>query len=309
LIKDGSEAFLTIVVPVYNSAKYVGATLKSIVYVLGNTRDVEVIIQDSCSTDGSTKIIADFIRDYGYFRHFVEKDAGQSDGINRAAGRSGAEWITWLCADDLLLRSFRMILEGLRMCNNDVVYGDCVMMLGSGTLVPSIGTETYRQGILSRKRMILPQPGTCVRKRLWDEVGGVDLSLNWTMDYDFFLKLETRDARFLRLDEFVAAARIYHEAKTSSGSIKRLFEHWQIVSRAHFRRISYFSFIPYVLYATEYVIKKMESKNIDFCLGKLHKLFWKIGSAEEKEAISARFVNRRNEIEHEISEVNKGYLV
>jgi glycosyltransferase involved in cell wall biosynthesis len=308
-MKNDKEAFLTIVVPVYNSAKYVGATLKSIVDVLGNMRDVEVIIQNSCSTDGSTKIITEFIQKYDFFQHFIEKDDGQSDGINRAASRSRSEWITWLCADDLLLQSFSRILESLRTQSGDVVYGDCIMMLGNGALVPAIGTEMYRQGILSKKRMILPQPGTCIRKRLWDEVGGVDLSLNWTMDYDFFLKLETLEARFLRVDEFVAVARIYQEAKTSSGSIKRLFEHWGIISRAHFRRISYFSFIPYVLYTTEYVIKKMESKNIKFCLGKLHKLFWKIGSAKEKEVILARFENRRNEIEHEIRAVNKGCLV
>lgn len=307
-MRNGQEAFLTIIVPVYNSAKYISATLKSIVDVLVNTHDAEVIIQDSCSTDGSTKIIADFIQDYDFFQHYIEKDTGQSDGINRAACRSSAKWITWLCADDLLLHSFSLVLEKLRTQSDDVIYGDCVMMLENGAIVPAIGTETYHQGSFSKKRMILPQPGTCIKKSFWDKVKGVDVKLNWTMDYDFFLKLETYEARFFRINAFVAAARIYREAKTSSGSFKRLCEHWRILFRAHFRRISNFSFRPYMLYSVEYVIKKMESKNVGFFISKLHKLFWKIGAPKEKDAIVARFENQRSILEKEISTIDKGCM-
>jgi len=303
------EIFLSIIVPVYNSAKFIRATLTSLVKLIGNRMDIEIIVQDACSTDATNYIVTGFVTEYKFIHHFIEKDNGQSDGINKAALKAKGLWITWLCADDLLLYSFSECIGALHYTEVDVIYADCVMLMGNGAITPAIGTETYTKGALAKKRMILQQPGTCIRKALWDVVGGVDERLNWTMDYDLFLRLELKKARFKRIEGFVAVARIHADAKTSSGSKKRLFEHWRILFNAHIRDIANFSIKPYMLYIIEYIIKRRESQLKLKGISKLHKIFWLLGCPTEKEQIVARFQDKRQDIQAEIELLDKSLIL
>ncbi len=300
------KILLSIIVPVYNSAKFIRTTLTSLVKLIGNRMDIEVIVQDACSTDTTSSIVREFVGKYKSIYHFIEKDNGQSDGINKGARKAKGLWITWLCADDLLLSPFLKCISLLQSTEVDVIYGDCIMLMENGAFTPAIGTETYTRGALAKKRMILQQPGTCIRKALWDIVGGVNERLNWTMDYDLFLRLESKKALFKRMEEFVAIARIHADAKTSSGSKKRLFEHWKILFNTHIRNITYFSMRPYILYTIEYIIKYRESQSKLKGISKLHEIFWRLGLPTEKEQIIARFQARRSDIQTEIALLDKG---
>ncbi|HNV35520.1 MAG TPA: glycosyltransferase [Rectinema sp.] len=304
-----TKIILSIIVPVYNSAKFIRATLSSIIKIIDRRSDIEVIVQDSCSTDGTSNIISSFSEKYPLIHHFIEKDNGQTDGINKGALKAKGLWITWLCGDDLLMNTFRKSIEILPQVEADVVYADCVFLLENGNAIPAIGTEAYNNGILAKRRLIMQQPGTCIRKRLWDIIGGVNNNLNWVMDYDLFLRLETKGARFLRIEEFVAISRIHSEAKTSSRSIERLFEHWRILFNAHIHKIIYFSLRPYLLYFVEYIIKNRESQSKFKGITYLHKLFWLVGYPAEKELIESRFEKKKTEIEAEIRVLDKGIAI
>ncbi|HPM74933.1 MAG TPA: glycosyltransferase, partial [Saccharofermentans sp.] len=284
---------LLIVVPVYNAMEFIRSTLVSLIRIVHNRNDIEIIIQDSCSTDGTSPIVQDFCYRYGFMHHYVEKDKGQSDGINRGVQKARGEWVTWLCADDLLLGSFTSSMNLLQHTTADVVYGDCIFLLQDGQIVPAIGTEDYRNAVLIKRRMILQQPGTCIRKGAWDNVRGVDTKLNWTMDYDLFLRLEARKAKFQRVFLFISVARIRPDAKTSSGSTKRLLEHWQVLLRAGLLNASSASIRPYLLYFVEYMIKRLESKQKYRGISKLHRLFWLIGKPAEQDQIQTRFKEQK----------------
>ena len=293
---------LSIVVPVYNCKKYIRATMLSLIRI-DKILDIEVIIQNSNSTDGTTEIIEECISGHENFSHCKEKDLGQSDAINKGTGKARGKWVTWLCADDLLLDDFVKMFKPEDSGNIDVIYGD-VVMLQDNNISYAIGTEKHEKGKIAKTRLFVQQPGTCILKKRWDEINGLNLKLNWTMDYDLFLRLERLSCNFKRYEMFVAVARIHDEAKTSSGSIRRLREHYKVIRRAQSAKLSLFSLKPYTAYTVEYVIKKLESSGREVKgIGVLHRLFWKITKPTEIESIKKRFEKDRKSLQKNIDQL------
>lgn len=285
---NSNKNILSIIVPVYNGEKHIDTTLKSLIF-LNKKIDFELIFQDSCSEDKTAKIIKKHLKFFKNAKLFIEKDSGQSNGINRGVAKSSGIFVTWLCADDIFLPKFEKVFNILKSDKYDVVYGDCILLTRK-VLSPAIGTEHYSKDKLLKKRLFIQQPGTCIRKIKWIKAGCLNEKLNWIMDYDLFIRLSLLKCRFFRLNEFISVARIYPEAKSSSGSFLRLFEYLRMFSHYHINNLYYFSFIPYLVYSVEYLIKTLESKRFnEKILRILHKVFWKIAKPTEIESISLRF--------------------
>jgi len=299
-----SDVMLSIVVPVYNSVKYIEETIISILNI-ANKINLEVIFQNSCSTDGTTEIINKYIEKYNFMKHYNEKDRGQSNAINQGVKRAIGKWVTWLCADDLILDDFVAMIQEAEQVEAALVYGDCVLWLQNGSITPATGTESYRPGLLAKKRLVIQQPGTCILRKKWFDLDGVNEKLNWVMDYDLFLRLESAKVKFYRAKRFVSLARIHHEAKTSSGSVHRLIEYFNIIGRAHLRSISYIRLTPYVVYAFEFIIKFLESKGYagTIMVKLFHKVFWKVAQANEQDDITCRFQGGFSVIKYQISDI------
>jgi glycosyltransferase involved in cell wall biosynthesis len=295
---------LSIVVPVFNGKKYIKATIESLIRI-SKQIPIEVIFQDAMSTDGTSEIIEEYVLQNNFFTHYREKDNGQSDAINKAIAKAHGEWVTWLCADDLLLDGFaEMMLFVQKKGGIDVVYGDCVF-LENDQAVPAIGTEEYIRGKLIQKRLFIQQPGTCIRKDKWIACNGLDTKLNWTMDYNLFINLDISGCSFLRYNSFISVARIHGEAKTSSGSFWRFVEYLKIFIRAHLRAPHYFSFRPYNVYFLEYVIKNLESRKKGAkILPTLHSFFWKLAKPDEQVSINQRFQECSVAIQENIKDLN-----
>ena len=300
---------LSIVVPVYNGKKYITDTLESLVS-FAKLVNCEVIFQNALSTDGTTEIIDEFCAGRQNWYHYNERDLGQSDAINKGVSRARGRWVTWLCADDVMLPYLAESIEEANEVGADVVYGDVVFFIHGQGITPAIGTETCQSGNLSKSKLIIQQPGTCILRKAWQEVGGVNLNLNWLMDYDLFMRLESRGMRFHRSKHFVAIARIHKEAKTSSGSVKRLLEVWSIIFRSHLRCPDYFRFRPYLVYLLEYVIKNIEAREFETrsvikLLGQLHKYFWVLAVSKEEVDIQNRFKIVHPELSGHIKRMGK----
>ena len=295
------EIRLSVVIPVFNGKKYIQDTLDSLA-VLESLFSCEFIFQNCHSTDGTTEILAIFCLNHKNRFHYNEQDQGQSDAINRGMERVGGRWVTWLCADDIILPALVSALNEADQAGADVVYGD-VIFVHNGVSVPAIGTETYSSGVLSKRRLMIQQPGTCILRKVWQDACGVQLQLNWAMDYDLFLRLETVQKNFLRIREFLAVIRVHPEAKTSSGSIHRMFELWSILWQSHRRRPVLFRLRPYFVYGVEYIIKSLEqaspaglSRLRRVLLLVLHRFFWLAAGAVEQRDIQQRFQNLPTEV-------------
>src|SRR3712207_4974435 len=88
---------ISLVTPSYNQAKYLEATLKSVL----NQRypNLEYIVIDGGSNDGSVQIIENYAEELTYW--VSEPDRGQTHALNKGFERASGEILAWLCSDDL----------------------------------------------------------------------------------------------------------------------------------------------------------------------------------------------------------------
>ncbi len=310
---SGSQTFpvISIVTPSYNQGQFIADTIESVINQEGDFY-IDYIIMDGGSEDNSVSVIKKFaglveacpvvltiddaiFRSYGNcrgvsYRWVSEKDGGQSDAINRGMEKTVGEWVTWLCSDDIYLKGAlnRLSAEILKD-DADVIYGD-VVFLQDNNFMGALGTEEHKQFKFLNTRMIIQQPGSWIRKNAWIQANGLNRQLNYIMDYELFIRLELLGFIFRRIPEFFAIARIYNEAKTSSPSLKRLWEYYKTFFFHHSKNLKSFSITPYILYGIEYIIKLNESRNLaNYLTALLHKVFWRIARPEEAADIAKRF--------------------
>src|SRR5262245_35427784 len=99
---DGSPwPRVTVVTPSFNQARFVEATLRSI--LLQGYPNLELLVMDGGSKDGSVEIIKKY---EPWLTHWVsEPDGGQSAAINRGLRRGSGAFATWINSDDMLERN------------------------------------------------------------------------------------------------------------------------------------------------------------------------------------------------------------
>lgn len=286
---------LSVVVPVLNGMPFIVKTVTSL-KMISKSLEMEVIFQDAMSSDGTSEYLAKICKECVYWKHVPEKDEGQSDAINRGVTRAAGEWVTWLCADDVLLPDFVKCVDEGNRSGSDVVYGDVILTIGN-QITPAVGTERYEPGKLCKSRLFIQQPGTCIRRTYWNKMGGLNGSLNWTMDYDLFMRLDSAGAHFHRTESFVASILVHPDAKTSTGSYKRPFEIFRVLWKNQILNAEGKAIKPYFVYGFEFIIKFIESKpwahtGMRWLIPILHNMFWKLIQPKEEGAIKERFVRQ-----------------
>ena len=89
---------ISIVTPSFNQAKFIRATIDSV--LSQDYPDLEYFIIDGGSTDGTTEIL----KSYGQkIKWISEKDKGQTDAINKGLKLSEGELLAYLNSDDIYL--------------------------------------------------------------------------------------------------------------------------------------------------------------------------------------------------------------
>ncbi len=101
---------VSVVIPVYNSERYLGRCLES---VLGQSfRDIDIICVDDGSTDDSVAMIRAWMKDDGrikLIRH--EKNKGVGEARNTGIKAAEGKWIYFLDSDDWIDRDYLEVMH------------------------------------------------------------------------------------------------------------------------------------------------------------------------------------------------------
>lgn len=109
---------ISVIVPVYNSEKYLHRCIDSI---LAQTyTDFELLLIDDGSTDSSGAICDEYARKDSRVRVFHKKNGGVSSARNLGLDNAQGEWITFVDTDDKLY-SPRVLFELLKYAKVDLV--------------------------------------------------------------------------------------------------------------------------------------------------------------------------------------------
>ena len=109
---------LSIIIPFYNSEKYLNGCLNSVCKQIKN--NVEIILVNDCSTDRSIQICKKFLKKYNFLQIInVNKNRGVSYCRNLGIKKSRGEYIAFLDSDDQYLRGgINIILNNIKKYNN-----------------------------------------------------------------------------------------------------------------------------------------------------------------------------------------------
>lgn len=135
---------VSVVVPVYNTERYLRACLESL--AAQTLDDVEVIVVDDGSTDGSLAIAREFERRTPgpIFRVFALDHGGVSRARNYGAERSGGGYLAFVDSDDDVEPDYcrAMYEKALRDGNDVVICGRDFIKMERGRLVHNTASMT-----------------------------------------------------------------------------------------------------------------------------------------------------------------------
>ena len=125
---------VSVVIPMFNSAKFISQTLESLLYQ--TMKDFEVVVVDDCSTDNSVEVVESFSKRFNGRLHVVKlRENTGTPGIPRNVGIqfSRGKYIAFLDSDDFFTKTALAELTNLaEKYNADVISISGIFILRGG---------------------------------------------------------------------------------------------------------------------------------------------------------------------------------
>jgi glycosyltransferase involved in cell wall biosynthesis len=220
---------VSIITPSFNQANYLEVTIRS---VLGQDYPrIEYIIVDGGSTDGSVDVIK---KHEGRLAWWVsEQDKGQTDAINKGFNRANGEILAWLNSDDTynpgaISAAVKFLTE-----NPDVamVYADCDFINEQGAVIGKFNSAQTDYRRLREGYVHIPQQTMFFRANYWKELGPLDPSFYFAMDYDLWTRIAAHAPIKYLPGQTWANFRLHTSGKTTSADDRC----WPEMLRVHYR--------------------------------------------------------------------------
>ncbi len=144
---------ISVIVPIYNAEQYLEQCLNSI--VSQTLKDIEIILIDDGSTDGSAEICKKYLSDsrVSYYRKENEGlAAARDDGMMRASG----EYIGFVDSDDWLKpEMYEKMYAAAKSNDSDIVFCNCQQNENGHVFTPEMPTGAFDREAI--KKEILPK--------------------------------------------------------------------------------------------------------------------------------------------------------
>jgi len=127
--------FLTIITATFKSAAFLEACIEHV--ARERTEEIEHIVVDGGSTDGTLEILEKAADKYPHFRYLHKSDNGQSQAMNRGIEMARGKWLSFLNVDDYyepeVLRRVTGLLKELP--DNVFLTGNCLTRDPEGNII------------------------------------------------------------------------------------------------------------------------------------------------------------------------------
>jgi len=193
---------ISVVVPSFNTAAYVGATLESL--ARQSFRDFEVVVVDDGSTDDTKAVAAASIARLGLNGRIEVRPVGLTKGVascrNHGVSEAAGTWIAFLDSDDLfepnkLERVVDLLSRrgtpALAVHHAVVRFDDAT---GETTGAPDVGDAGRRTSSLDDLLTdnSIATSSVVVNRECFSALGGFDSRLNGVEDYWLWLRIAKR---------------------------------------------------------------------------------------------------------------------
>lgn len=222
---------VSIVIPVYNQARYIGHAITS---ALAQSYLVhQVIVVDDGSTDDTAAVCHQYLDQIKYVR---QANAGPSSARNTALRHSTGDAVVFLDSDDLLEhgwveRAVSAYEESLSAAQRvGIVYGNYVLFDDDGAYEKTIRIKRVSLRSLLRDSLLLPS-GLFATRDCLDTVGSFNSALDTCEDWDYWLRAALQGYRFLHVDALAFRHREHSRSasKRQESALQvrvRFLQHW-----------------------------------------------------------------------------------
>jgi len=209
--QDAAWPKISLVTPVFNSGRYLEATIRSV--LSPGYPNLEYIIVDGGSTDGSVDIIRRYEADLHTW--VSEPDRGMYDAINKGFAQSSGEVMGWISATDLLHAGSLFVVGGVFRAFSEVewITGRPTGFNDDGMAVEFLNLRRWsRFPFLAGANRYIQQESTYWRRNLWDRAGGrVDDSRRSASDFELWVRF-FRYARLYSVDALIGGFRSHPDS-------------------------------------------------------------------------------------------------
>lgn len=226
---------ISIVIPSYNKVKYISETLDSIINQ--SYRNIEIIIQDGRSTDGTIEIIKKYATKYpSLIKYESKKDGGQLTAINTGLKKTKGEIVTFINADDVYAEGAFESVIGHFTENPEALWfaGKGIVINDKGTEIAKLAT-LYKNFLLSLNTIhcllitnYLIQPSVFLTKKAIQKYGTFTGTKFSVMEYDLWLKVG-KDQMPIVINKVLSRFRLSKDTKTSLNAKKILEDDEEII--------------------------------------------------------------------------------
>jgi glycosyltransferase involved in cell wall biosynthesis len=228
-----ASPLVTVVTPSYNQGRFIRATIESV--LSQDYPAIEYIIMDGGSTDETAAIAGEYASRLTWIS---EKDRGQTHAINKGFRQAKGTIVGWMNSDDIALPGAvsHAVAAFQQRPELGAVYGEGNTIDVDGNVTGRFTpTERFNLWKLVYVWDYILQQTVYFRKSALEEIGYLDESLHWSMDWDVLIRVGMRYP-IGYIPEAMGALREYVETKTASGGGPRFRELVELMRRHGGRR-------------------------------------------------------------------------
>jgi glycosyltransferase involved in cell wall biosynthesis len=211
---------LTIITPCFNSERFIAHCVEKLAAQIG-TLPVEHLIMDGASRDRTLEILAGYQARFPHLRVVSEPDKGQSDAMNKGITLAKYRTISFLNVDDFMEPS--TVADVIARLKNapdlHFLVGNCNLRSLDGKILAVNRPHQVAFERLMLESPLFPFPSNpsayFYDRRLHELVGPYDVSLRYTMDLEFILRM-SRVAKVRYVDAVWGNFVLHEDCKTAS---------------------------------------------------------------------------------------------
>ena len=232
---------LSIITPSYNQKPFISKMLDSI--ESQDYSNYEHIIYDGGSRDGSLDLLTDYAANKLNVTLEIGRDTGQTNAINSGFLDARGEIITWLNTDDAyfdksVLSDVMAVFEANPEI--DIVYGCGDFVSPEGKVLKKAFINKDPSDLKNRfiTSLGILQPALFMRKSVFSEIGLLDEKMDFSFDYEYWVRAFFAGKKFHFIDRKVCTATIHEDAKTMRDRLASLRDCAKVCKK-------YYGFVAY----------------------------------------------------------------
>ncbi len=223
---------ISLITITYNSELTVRDTIESVFQQ--SYQDFEYIIVDGASSDATLEIIHD--HPVRVDQLISEPDKGLYDALNKGIARATGRYVGFIHSDDCLATTETLaLIAGALEKGDDGCYGDLdyVSSVNSQKIVRHWNSGRYSRNDLKNGWMP-PHETLYLKKSIYQEKGGFDISLRISSDYDLIVRfLYVAGLKLVYIPEVLVKMKVGGASNRSLANIVLKMREDVLVMRKH----------------------------------------------------------------------------